>query len=137
MIGVSRRILFAVEAVLEIACTNENGEPVRSADITEREGIPRRYLEPVLQELVRDGILVSVRGPSGGYLLNRKADAISVGDVVRTVRALDTRDDPLQAPGSALAQAVRPMWVELERAAMRRLDSITIADLCLIGGAAP
>ena len=65
MIRLTKRLLFAIEAVLDIAY-NGGTAPVRSAEITERERIPRRYLEPVLQELVRDGILVGIRGPSGG-----------------------------------------------------------------------
>ena len=66
MIRLTKKLLFAIEAVLDIAY-NGSAAPVRSAEITEREGIPRRYLEPVLQELVREGILVGIRGPSGGY----------------------------------------------------------------------
>ena len=54
MIRLTKRLLFAIEAVLDIAY-NGGAAPVRSAEITERERIPRRYLEPVLQELVRDG----------------------------------------------------------------------------------
>ena len=54
MIRLTKRLLFAIEAVLDIAY-NGGAAPVRSAEITERERIPRRYLEPVLQELVRAG----------------------------------------------------------------------------------
>src|SRR5260370_1292931 len=66
MIRLTKKLLFAIEAVLDIAY-NGGAVPVRSVEITEREGIPRRYLEPVLQELVREGILRGIRGPSGGY----------------------------------------------------------------------
>ena len=52
MIRLTKKLLFAIEAVLDIAY-NGGQVPVRSSEITEREGIPRRYLEPVLQELVR------------------------------------------------------------------------------------
>src|SRR5260221_2573548 len=66
MIRLTKKLLFAIEAVLDIAY-NGGATPVRSADITERQGIPRRYLEPVLQEVVRHRILIGIRGPSGGY----------------------------------------------------------------------
>jgi len=66
MIRLTKKLLFAIEAVLDIAY-NGGQVPVRSSEITEREGIPRRYLEPVLQELVRHKILLGIRGPSGGY----------------------------------------------------------------------
>src|SRR5260370_1361393 len=68
MIRLTKKLLYAIEAVLDIAY-NGSTTPVRSAEITEREGIPRRYLEPVLQELVREKILVGIRGPSGGCRL--------------------------------------------------------------------
>lgn len=131
MIRLTKRLLFAIEAVLDIAY-NGGAAPVRSAEITEREGIPRRYLEPVLQELVRDGILIGIRGPSGGYRLARDRDRISVGDIVRTVRHLETGEDPISGPaGSALGhQVVRPLWIEMQEETMRRLDSLTLEELC-------
>ena len=131
MIRLTKKLLFAIEAVLDIAY-NGAGQPVRSAEITEREGIPRRYLEPVLQELVRDGILVGIRGPSGGYRLGRERRRITIGDIVRTVRQLETGEDPISEPaGSELGhRVVRPLWSELEDETMRRLDAITFDELC-------
>ena len=102
MIRLTKKLLFAIEAVLDIAY-NGGRVPVRSSEITEREGIPRRYLEPVLQELVRQKILLGIRGPSGGYRLARERRRISLGDIVRTVRELETAEDPISDPaGSAL-----------------------------------
>lgn len=131
MIRLSKKLLFAIEAVLDIAY-NGGGTPVRSLEITEREGIPRRYLEPVLQQLVREGILVGIRGPSGGYRLARDRQRISLGDIVRTVRHLETGEDPISAPsGGALGhQVVRPLWLDLQEEAMRRLDALTLEELC-------
>jgi len=131
MIRLTKKLLFAIEAVLDIAY-NGTGAPVRSSEITEREGIPRRYLEPVLQELVREGILVGIRGPSGGYRLARERRRISIGDIVRTVRGLETAEDPIADPaGSALGhQVVRPLWIELQDETMRRLDALTLEELC-------
>ena len=85
--------------------------PVQSGEITRRQGIPRRYLEQVLQQLVRDGVLAGVRGPRGGYRLARERRRISLGEIVRVVRALETGEDPLEAscrrrarpPGGAAA----------------------------------
>ena len=55
-----------------------------------------------------------------------------VGDIVRTVRALETAQDPIADPaGSALGhEIVRPLWLELQEATMRRLDRVTLKDLC-------
>jgi len=131
MIRLTKKLLFAIEAVLDIAY-NGGAAPVRSAEITEREGIPRRYLEPVLQELVREKILIGIRGPSGGYRLARERRRITLGDIVRTVRQLETGEDPISAPaGSALGhQVVRPLWLELQAETMLRLDALTLEDLC-------
>lgn len=131
MVRLTKKLLFAIEAVLDIAY-NGGPSPVRSAEITARQGIPRRYLEPVLQELVRHGILVGIRGPSGGYRLARERRRISLGDIVRTVRALETAEDPISDPaGSALGhQVVRPLWIELQEEMMQRLDALSLDDLC-------
>src|ERR1700675_3197881 len=131
MIRFTKKLLFAIEAVLDIAY-NGSAAPVRSAEITEREGIPRRYLEPVLQELVREKILVGIRGPSGGYRLARERRRISLGDIVRTVRQLENGDEPISDPaGSAPRhQVVRPLWLELQEETMRRLDALTLDELC-------
>jgi Rrf2 family iron-sulfur cluster assembly transcriptional regulator len=131
MIRLTKKLLFAIEAVLDIAY-NAGAAPVRSAEITEREGIPRRYLEPVLQELVREKILVGIRGPSGGYRLGRERRQISLGDIVRIVRGLETGEDPITDPaGSVLGRrVVRPIWLELQDETMRRLDALTLDELC-------
>ncbi len=131
MIRLTKKLLFAIEAVLDIAY-NGGAVPVRSAEITARQGIPRRYLEPVLQELVRDNILIGIRGPSGGYRLARERRRISIGDIVRSVRELETGENPIEDPaGSPLShEVVRPLWRELEDEAMARLDSLTLDDLC-------
>jgi Rrf2 family transcriptional regulator, iron-sulfur cluster assembly transcription factor len=131
MIRLTKKLLFAIEAVLDIAYNSEQ-VPVRSFEITEREGIPRRYLEPVLQELVRHKILLGIRGPSGGYRLARERQQISLGDIVRTVRGLETAEDPIGDPaGSALGhRVVRPVWVKLHEEIMRQLDALTLDELC-------
>ena len=107
--------------------------PVQSGEITRRQGIPRRYLEQVLQQLVRAGVLAGVRGPRGGYRLARERRRISLGEIVRVVRELDGAGDPLEEnAGAVLGQrVVRPVWQELQDEVMKRLDAITIEDLCL------
>jgi len=131
MLRASRKLVFAIEALLDIAY-NAGGDPVRSSGLTERHGIPRRYLEPVLQQLVRDGILESLRGPRGGYRLARERSRISLGDIVRAVRTLETAEDVVEDPsGSDLGlRVVRPLFAELQDELMARLDGITLDDLC-------
>lgn len=132
MIRLTKKLLFAIEAVLDVAY-NGGLVPVRSSEITARQGIPRRYLEPVLQQLVRDGILLGIRGPGGGYRLARERRRIRLGDIVRTVRGLETASDPISDPGgSELGRKVlQPLWGDLYDETMGRLDGLTLDDLCI------
>jgi Rrf2 family protein len=127
----SRKLTHAVEAVLDIAY-NASDTPVQSKDIAERQGVPRRYLEQVLQQLVRADILRGVRGPRGGYRLARERRRIALGEVVRVVAEIERAELEAEAAcGSELGQRVlAPIWNELEEEAVRRLDDITIEDLC-------
>ncbi|CAK0763777.1 Transcriptional regulator [uncultured Gammaproteobacteria bacterium] len=131
MLRVSRRALFAIEAVLDIAY-HAGDKPVRSGEITERQDIPKRYLEPVLQLLVRAGVLAGTRGPRGGYRLARERGRITVGEIARIAGSLETNEDPIaDAAGSPLGHlVVRPLWREVLGDCMTRLDAVTIDDLC-------
>ena len=135
MLRLPRRTTYAIEAVLDVAY-NAGDAPVRSGEITERQGIPARYLEPVLQQLVRAGILIGVRGPRGGYRLGRDRRRISVGDIVRVAVGGDEDIAP-ENGGSALGRAaVKPLMQTLESEAMARLDAVTIDELCVKARAA-
>ncbi len=131
MFRLSRKTLFAIEAVLDIAY-NAGALPVQSREITRRQGIPRRYLEQVLQNLVRAGVLSGVRGPRGGYRLARERRRITVGDVVRVILEMETRAEPdEEVESSPLGEiVVGPMWDGVSQHCMDELDAITIQDLC-------
>lgn len=131
MLRLSKKMLFAIEAVLDIAY-HGGAEPVQSREITRRQEIPRRYLEQALQQMVRESILVGVRGPRGGYRLARERRRISIGDIVRAVQKMEGTESPLHTEmGSELGtKVVRPMWLELQADMMGRLDLITIDKLC-------
>lgn len=131
MFRLSRRSMSAVEAVVDIAYHAGDGL-VQSVEITRRQGIPRRYLEQVLQQLVRNGILAGVRGPRGGYRLARERRRISMGDIMRVVREMDQAgEDEASGDGSDLSRrVVRPIWEDLEKTCMERLDSVSVEDLC-------
>lgn len=131
MVRLSKKTLFAIEAVLDIAY-NAGDQPVQSSEITRRQGIPKRYLEQVLQHLVRAGILAGVRGPRGGYRLAKERRRISVGEIVRVVRAVEASADPSDdEAGSELGHTVvRPLWDTLQAEFMEKLDAVSIEDLC-------
>ena len=131
MLRLSKKMMFAIEAVLDIAY-HAGAEPVQSREITRRQGIPRRYLEHALQHLVRQEILIGVRGPRGGYKLARERRRITVGDIVRVVREMEADNNLIEeTQGSELGyQVVQPLWRELQDGLMKRLDSLTVDELC-------
>jgi Rrf2 family protein len=129
MFRMSKKLLYAIEAVLDIAY-NAGSLPVQSKDITQRQGIPRRYLEQVLQQLVRAKILTGVRGPRGGYLLARERRRITIGEITRVV-ALGESEEATEPPSDLGRRIVWPTWTGFEKEMMERLDSVTIEELCL------
>ena len=131
MLRLSKKLLFAIEAVVDVAY-HANAQPVRSSEISDRQGIPRRYLEQVLQELVHHDILSGQRGPRGGYRLARERRRISVGEIIRIVRRLEGVGDPVaETEGSEIGQkVVRPIWIDMQTEMMARFDALTIDELC-------
>ncbi len=130
MLKLSRKTLLALEAVIDIAF-NARPEPVQAKEITARQGVPQRYLEQVMQQLVRAGVLKGVRGPRGGYRLAKERRRISVGDVVRVAESLEDEDAEAVDPRSELGmRIVSPLIQTLQEEVMARLDAISIEDLC-------
>lgn len=129
MLKPSKKTLFAIGAVLDIAF-NGGSEPVQSREITQRQGIPARYLEQTLQALVRHGILVGVRGPRGGYRLARERRRISVGDIVRAAQIGEKPQDAEEPTSEAGVRVIRPMWDALETSLVAQLDALTVEILC-------
>jgi Rrf2 family protein len=129
MLKLSRKTRLALEAVIDIAF-NARPEPVQAKEITARQGVPQRYLEQVMQQLVRAGILKGVRGPRGGYRLARERRRISVGDVVRVAESIEDEEEK-SVPRSDLGlRIVAPFVASLQDELMTRLDSVSIEDLC-------
>lgn len=130
MLRLSRKTMLALEAVLDVAY-NARPDPVQSKDITRRQGIPQRYLEQVMQQLVHKGILKGVRGPRGGYTLARERRKITVGDVVRVVDQIDAEGDSDPVSKAELGdKVISPLWEETRDIVLQRLDRITMQELC-------
>lgn len=129
MLRLTRKTLLAIEAVLDIAY-NSRPNPVQSKELTKRQGIPQRYLEQVMQQLVRDGILKGVRGPKGGYRLAKERRRISVGDIVRVVDELEQQEEVEINVQSDLATiVVEPLWNDIQAELLVKFDNITIEQL--------
>ena len=131
MLRLTKKLIFAIDAVVDIAY-NASDAPVQSKEIAQRQGIPRRYLEQVLQQLVHHNVLAGQRGPKGGYRLARERRRISVGEIIRIVRKLEGTADPAAEPdGSELGvKVLRPIWIDMQLQMMERFDNMTIEELC-------
>jgi Rrf2 family protein len=124
---VSRKGLLAITAVLDVAI-HSNGRPVSAKALAARNTLPPRHLEPILQGLVRAGILKGIRGPRGGYELGRDRQRITTEDILRATQILEDAEVP--ALGSPLLDGVvLPAIAEAERLFSGALSRISIADL--------
>ncbi len=81
---ISQKSKYALRALLMLAEAEEN-RPCRIPDIAETQQIPRKFLEQILLDLKAGGLVRSLRGKKGGYLLARPPESISVADAVRTI----------------------------------------------------
>ena len=78
----SKKAKYALKALIYLAAETD-GEPILISEIAEKENIPKKFLENILLELKKQGILESRKGKGGGYLLNKPADQISFGRIIR------------------------------------------------------
>ena len=126
----TKRTMLAMEAVLDIA-HHARPNPVQAREITQRQKIPERYLEQVMQQLVHTGILKGVRGPKGGYVLAQERRRITLGDVIRVVEQSNTDIEQEELVASELGQKViNPVWLEMEEKMLEHFSKITLEDLC-------
>jgi Rrf2 family protein len=122
-----RKGVLAVAAVLDIAI-QAPGHPIAAKALAARHGLPPRHLEPVLQALVRHGILRGVRGPRGGYELAHKPDDITANDILRAAGTVED-DDKAQGGAAILDNVVLPALANAEQEFGVALARITIDEL--------
>ena len=125
---VPRKGLLAIAAVIDVAI-HANSRPVSAKALAARHQLPPRHLEPVLQALVRDGILKGIRGPHGGYELGRERDRITADDILRAAITADDAEDLALPDSLLLNEVVRPALVETERTFSTALGRINIDDM--------
>ncbi|ELI8352074.1 Fe-S cluster assembly transcriptional regulator IscR [Yersinia enterocolitica] len=121
---------YAVTAMLDVALHSQDG-PVPLADISERQGISLSYLEQLFSRLRKNGLVASVRGPGGGYLLGKDASAIAVGAVIT---AVDESVDATRCQGKEGCQGgdrclTHTLWRDLSERISSFLNNITLAEL--------
>ncbi|TVP46915.1 MAG: Fe-S cluster assembly transcriptional regulator IscR [Halomonas sp.] len=121
---------YAVTAMLDLALHAHNG-PTSLSDISQRQEISLSYLEQLFARLRRAGLVNSVRGPGGGYLLSQPADAISVSKVIDAVNeSVDaTRCQGLSDCQQGDTCLTHHLWCELSVQIRHFLDNMTLAQL--------
>src|SRR5712675_1572001 len=109
-----RKGILAIAAVVDIAL-HDGDTPVSAKALAIRHGLPPRHLEPVLQALVRMGILKGIRGPRGGYELARERRRISADEILRAAGTIEDEVDPVTASSALLNDVVVPAVSQAEK----------------------
>jgi Rrf2 family protein len=125
---VSRKGILAIAAVIDVAI-NAQGRPVSAKALAARHKLPPRHLEPVLQALVRDGILKGIRGPHGGYELARERKTITAEDILRAASNADDDNESQAALPKLVSDVVRPALAEAEHSFSIALGHINVEDM--------
>lgn len=123
-----RKGILAIAAVIDIAL-NARGRPVAAKALASRHSLPPRHLEPVLQALVRHGILKGIRGPRGGYELARERRRITADDILRAAGTADEIDGVDIVESMLLNKVVIPALGQAENAFSSALARINVEDL--------
>jgi Rrf2 family protein len=122
-----RKGVLAIAAVIDVAMQAQ-GQPVSAKTLAARHGLPPRHLEPVLQALVRCGILKGIRGPRGGYELARDRRRVTANDILRAAGTVDEADES-QAGSDLLTKIVLPAMAHAEEQFGIALSRISLEDL--------
>ena len=130
------KVDYAVRAALELAkaqpTDNSRGHPVKGHDVAHAQSIPVKFLESILAELKRAGIVRSQRGSEGGYWLARPAEEVSIADIIRAVEGplADVRGvRPESLDYAEGLETLQRMWVALRASLRGVLEQVTLADL--------
>lgn len=126
---------YGLRAIIDLARYSEN-EPVSINSIATRQNISERYLEQLVALLKKAGLVKSIRGASGGYVLAKEMEEISVGDVLRALEgslepvkcgALDP-EEGCTASGGCVTKYV---WQKINESIAKTVDEINLKELVL------
>jgi Rrf2 family cysteine metabolism transcriptional repressor len=123
--NISRKGEYALLAIFDLAA-NASPEPVKIADIARRQKIPQNFLEVILVSLKEAGFVESRRGPEGGYLLSKRPESITVGEVLRFVEGWQERRSRLRR---MVDSPFAELWDKADQATDSVLDSTSFAQL--------
>lgn len=128
----SQTAMYALKAAVYLAESSDGETSVRVDDIAEELGAPRNYLSKILHSLTREGVLVSTRGPGGGFRLANPPDAVPLAMVIRPF------DDFAREPGCVMGQdrcsdnhpcAAHARWKEMFASVRDFFEDTTLGEL--------
>ena len=129
---ISTKGRYGLRALVDLSINGRNGLPVLLSDIAKRQGISDKYLEQIATQLHRAGIVKTVRGRKGGYLLNKADKEIRVSDVMEVLEGpmcvVDCVNEPESCSRAALC-STRDIWTLLSHKIEEVLSSYTLGDL--------
>ncbi|MEU5206870.1 MULTISPECIES: RrF2 family transcriptional regulator [unclassified Streptomyces] len=128
---ISARADYAVRAALQLASSGADG-PLKAEAIADAQDIPHKFLESILNDMRRGGLVVSQRGGNGGYRLAKPADSISIADVIRVVEGplVSVRGvRPPELSYSGPAESLLPLWIALRSNVREILEGVSLADV--------
>ena len=134
---VSRKVDYALRAVIHLANEEANDSACSVAEIAARERIPRQFLEKIVQQLIHKGLVRSRRGPRGGYVLDRSADQMTFRDVIEAVEGPISLNVCVgEHPDCFLLGAcgMNRVWAEGQRRGMDLFENTTIASVSSLRG---
>lgn len=128
---ISTKGRYALRLMLDVALSAED-QPVSLRDVARRQDISDKYLEQIVTPLSRAGLVRSVRGAGGGYLLTRPPQDYTVGEILRVLEGSLAPVSCAEEPGccSRADQCVTvEVWAQIQAAVSSVVDHITLADL--------
>ncbi len=131
MLRLSTKGQYGVRAMFEIA-RGYPDEPVNVKAISERQDVSPHYLEQILNRLRRSGLIRSVKGPGGGYLLTSRPEEISISDILKELEgpvAITSCLNPAEGCVRVDSCVTHILWKALGRQIEEFLNTITLADL--------
>ena len=124
----NNKFLYAIEAVLDIAIHAKEG-PIQGHEITRRQGIPKRYLEKILQELVHKNILKGTRGPRGGYSLAKEKRNVSLVEIYNVIVSIEKNNKNSNLQTKIRTKIIFPLILDISKKINLYLRSTTLEDL--------
>ncbi|MFN8543537.1 MAG: Rrf2 family transcriptional regulator [Candidatus Binatia bacterium] len=129
---VSRKVDYALRAVIHLANEEGTDRVCSVAEISAREGIPRQFLEKIIQQLIHKGVVRSRRGAHGGYVLARSAEQVTFRDVIEAVEgpiSLNVCVGEHPDCHALAACGMNRVWLEGQRRVMDLFEKTTIAEV--------